>query len=151
MLLQEEIELDPNARGYDGMTDLEVAQDMNTAYVDAPLRKVTTGEYRDWASVNGRALKIQAGITGGTGDDEKNTCYLWDLMLRAWQEGPDPANSIHVAQVDLMIADGILSASDKSALVSAATDQITRAAELGFQRIREGYVQQARALPPLGT
>jgi hypothetical protein len=144
--IRAELDSDPNARGYAGMTDLEAAQDMNTAYVDAPLRKVTAAEYRDWASVNGRALNIVDGITSGANEDTKNTCYLWDLMLQAGQEGPNPANSIHVAQVDLLVAQSVLEASDKTALVNAATDQITRAQELGLPHIREGYVQRARAL-----
>jgi hypothetical protein len=141
-----EIDTDELVRGYDGMSNKEVADDMNTAYIDAPLRKVTPAEYLNWASFNGRALKIKDGITTGANDDTKNTCYLWDLMLQAGQTGPDPGNATHVAQVDLMVSQGVLEASDKAALVSVATDQITRCMDIGVPPAKEGYIERARAL-----
>lgn len=142
--LAAELTDDTLARGYSAMTDAEAAADLNTVY-RTRLRPLSMMELREWAGLNARGFKIYSAISDGTKtDQQRNVAYVADKLLGTDNGTLDPRNDLHVAMVDTLVSAGIISADDKAALVAKATDNISRANELGLGTIREGDIQVVR-------
>ena len=109
------------------------------------LRAVSMRELREWAAIGARAFKIRQGIDNtGLTDQQRNLCLIGDKLLGTDDGNLDPSNSAHVAFVNELVAAGVLSAGDRTALVMKATDNISWAEELGFGTVKVGHVQMAR-------
>jgi hypothetical protein len=126
-ILKTEIATDPLSRGYSGMTDLEVANDLNTEY-----RTKARDTVQGWEIFN---------VT----DDAEYTA-LTDLQKSGWDalcaiEQIDTASGIAKSRESELFGGGTTTRSNLVALKSPAA---SRAAELGLSFIYEGNVQEAR-------
>ena len=127
--------------------DDATAADQLNAVNRTRLRSLSMQELREWAGLNARGFKIYSAISdAGKSDQERNVAYVADKLMGTDDGSLDPDNALHVAMVDMLVSGGIISASDKTALVTKATENISRATELGFGIVRVGTVAQARAL-----
>lgn len=107
---------------------------------------ITVTELREWAATNARAFKLDSARTTGSTDQVKSLAIIGMSVLNSGPEGLDPANATHVALVNELVADGVWSAADRTALIAKATKVLSRAEILSLGRVRAGEVAQARAL-----
>lgn len=128
--LKAEIDADPLTRGYSGMSDAQVAVDLNTAY-----------RSRNRTSLTGDALFTATDSTDFTGltDHKRELWVSWTS-----KDSVDPWNASNVSFVTWIFGGGSTSLSNLAAL---RTESISRAAELGFPEVNASNVQGARALP----
>ncbi len=114
------------------------------------LRPLSMMELREWAGLSGRGFAIYSAIADtGLTNQQRNVAYVADKLLGTDDGNLDPGNALHVGMVDVLVSASIISAADKTALVTKATDNVSRAEELekefGASVVREGDVQIARA------
>lgn len=134
----------PNSGAYP-LDDQAAADVLNTAN-RTRLRAVSMTELREWAALNARAFKLRVGIDNtGLSDQVRNLCIILDSILGTDDGKLDPSNGLHVAMVNELVAAGVWSAADRTALVAAATDSITRGEELGLGHVQPGHVANAKA------
>jgi len=145
--LRAEIANDPLSRGYSGMTDLEVLESL----LEENRSRLGVLEHglliRTLAS-GGRLAKIQRAASAWA-DDTKDTATSVAMVALGFfnqaDSGLDPSQAADVALVNALVSTGTLSSDDRTALIDAATQTISRATELGLGHVRLGYVQKARA------
>lgn len=143
-VLKDEITNDPLGRGYTGMSNVAVVVDLNTVY-RPKLGSLTMSQVREWAGVNARGFNIMSGISNtALSDQQRNVCYIADKFIGTDAGELDPANNLHVGMIQELVAAGIITSADKNALVTKATINISRATELGLDRVRVGHVQDVR-------
>lgn len=134
----------PDTGAYDADNAFAAAQ-LN-AVNRTRLRAVSMTELREWAAVGARAFKIQAGIANvGLTDQQRSLCIIADKLLGTDDGELDPSNSEHVALINELVDASVLDAADKTALIAKATDDVSRAVELGLGVVKVGHVEQARA------
>lgn len=126
-ILRSEILVDPLVRGYLGMTDLEVADDLNTEY-----RTKTRGNVAGWEIFN---------VT-----DDVEYAALTDLEKASWDalcgiEQIDTGNGVAKAKEAELFGGGTTTRSNLSTLQNPAA---SRATELGLPFVYEGHIQEAR-------
>ena len=134
----------PNTGAYsadDGIAASEI-----NAINRSRVRAITIGELREWAAENARAYKLHQAQESGATDQVKNLAIIGMAILNAGQTGLDPSNQMHVAMVNGLVAGGVWNVADREALISKATDDVSRANELGFGRVKRGHIQMARAM-----
>lgn len=128
-IIKTEIDGDPLTRGYAGMTDEAVADDLNTVYRTANKGSLTGSllfeatDNTEWAALT---------------DNKKS---LWISFCN--KTSVDPFNSSVVAFVQYIFGGGSTTVTN---LNSLRTENISRAAELGVGSVRPGDVAQARSL-----
>ena len=175
--LKSEIDTDPLARGYAGMTDQQVADDMNLFNRDAPatsqaiLQYLTLERFRQ-GSLYGRLMMVA--LSRPVRDGASNWSIppvplgVSDADIAITQEHIAAANAIlRYADVDVAttvtlldtrfdaLLDDIgptgceaIGANDKTALQALSQNQQSRAMELGIGgHIKESDVAFARSLP----
>lgn len=109
------------------------------------LRSVNMAELREWAAVGARAFKIRQGMDDtGLSSQQRNLCVILDKLMGTDDGFLDPSNPAHVTLVNELVVADVLSDNDKTALVAKATDPISRATEVGLERVKPGKVQTAR-------
>lgn len=126
-ILKAEISGDPLARGYSGMSDLEVADDLNTVY------RTITMEYVSGSDIFNATDDIEYGA-------------LTDAQKAAWDrlcgiESIDTTSGIAKSREVELFGPGTNTRSNLQALKII---DVSRAAELLLPIVREGNVQEAR-------
>ena len=126
-ILAAELADDPLDRGYDGMTDQQAADDLNTAYRSANVDAVSSADVYD--------AIVPAEYTGLTAAQKSILSDIFSLSeVRVQGNTRDALLAIFGA--------GTTTRTNLAALTTAS---ITRAAELGLPAIHAGDVAAARA------
>ena len=125
-ILKIELTDDPLGRGYSGMSDIDAANDLNTAY-----------RSQNKSSLNGNSLFTATDSTefAGLTEEKRSLWVSWCSTDR------DPFNTENIAFVN-WIFDG--ASATLTALAAIRTENISRASELGIGTVKEGYVALAR-------
>lgn len=129
-IIKTEIDTDPLARGYSGMSDQEIADDMNTAYRERNRTSMTASEVynlidqTDWAGVV----------------DPADRQEIWDILHLGDNINPFGREAARF----LAIFGG--GSATIAALNAARKELISRATELGLSRVKVGHVQEAKLL-----
>jgi len=142
-LLKSEIDSDPLGRNYSAMSDEQVAQSLNNEDRSKTV-PISSAELLAWSAGNGRLAAIKAAIDGGVDKTAKSLAEAAYMMISRDGSSLDLSLADRVAMLDGLVAYGILSADDKSDLVSKSTVSCSRAEELSLGRVRAGDVIQAR-------
>lgn len=129
MALRTEITTDPLSRGYSGMTDLEVANDLNTEY-----RTITRDTVQGYEIFNETDDVEYAALT----DAQKSA---WDALCAIDQI--NTANGVAKAREAEIFGAGTTTRSNLIALKNPAA---SRAVELGLGFIKAGHVQLVRGI-----
>lgn len=126
--LRTEIDSDPLARGYVGMTDAEVAESLNTA-----------NRSRNRSSMTGSEILNEIDATEWASRTDAQRQTVWDICH---------LGTINPFGIEATLMIGVFGGGSATiaALAAARTETVTRAQELGLGVVREGTVQQARAL-----
>ena len=129
--LTAELQSDPTGVGYAGMTDAEAAAAMNAAT-----------RTRLAATIDSAALyeAIVPAEFGALSADEKQ--LVRDLFTLGTVHVRDGSNGRAVLLATFGAQSGTI-----AALIEAATERISRAAELGLPPVDAAHVQSARATP----
>ena len=145
--LRQELENDPLGRGYATMDDAQVLASLREK--NRPkLKALSSAELLAWSGSNNRKRKIFAGITSGPNDDIKNICDVATELLRRDNTELDLNRADRVQMAQGLVAGGILTEADYTALVTMATYNVSRLEELGMQDFHEGDIQCARKTGP---
>ncbi len=143
--LKAELTEDPLEQDYASMSDVEATASLN-ALTRTRLRAVSMTELREWAAINARAFKVRAGIDNGTlTDQQRNLCLIADKLLGTDDGNLDPSNAAHITFVNELVSAEVLNADDRDALITKATEHISRATELGLGVVKAGHVERVRA------
>lgn len=128
-VLHDELTNDPLGRGYGSMTDIEAANDLNTAY-----------RTRIASFMSGDQIFQQTDPTefAGLADHKQD---LWVSFCS--RDSVDPSSSANVEFVKWIFGSQSTTISN---LNTARSEDITRAEELGLGEVNEGDVYKARAL-----
>lgn len=138
--LRQEIISDPLGRGYVGMTDGQVAADLNTSYRSRKLR-LKPAALLSWAGASSRYAKIQD-ATANSSNAIRSSAYS---LLRFLEIGElDLADAAHDSLIDGLVTGTILTPADRAALVSEATKSLSRADELDLPVVKPYHVAKAR-------
>ena len=126
-MLATEVLTDPLGRGYSGMSDLEVADDLNTEY-----------RTRTRATVFGYEIFNET--------DDAEYAALTDAQKSSWDalcgiEQIDTSNGVAKAREAELFGSGTTTRSNLAALKNPVA---SRAAELGLPFVYEGHIQEAR-------
>jgi hypothetical protein len=142
--LRDELTDDPVAMGYSGMNDVSATEALNSQDRDM-LGPVGMTALREWAAIGARAFKVRRGIADpALSNQVRSLCIIADQLLGTDDGVLDPSNQKHLDLVNELVAAGVLSATDRTALAQKATTIVSRAAEIGLPRIRSGNVMEAR-------
>jgi len=108
------------------------------------IRALSMTEVREWSGVGARAFKIRQGITTSSTDQIKSLCIIADAILSTDDSKLDPDNPLHVGMISELVSGGVLSTGDRTALITKATESISRATKLGLGTVKAGHVEEAR-------
>ena len=126
--LADEINSDPLARGYSGMSDQQVADDLNTSYRTKNRDRMSGTEIADAiaaADYNALADAQKDRVIGLTNRDSINPFgFSATVMIDVFGAGSDTITALQAARVD----------------------SITRAAELFGKEVKVGHVKDARTI-----
>lgn len=142
--IDREIKSDPLSRGYSSMT-AEQAQTSLLAVNRSRNKPLDATALNTWAAQNGRHAKLRRAAldpsatftpTAGGGavtlsDDVASVAISAYRMLERSDSYIDVTDAASLAFVDALITAGVWVAEDKAALISAGTETISRAAEIG--------------------
>lgn len=140
MSLATELATDPIARGYSGMTDAQAADNLTTV-ADRPwLRTLDAGDLNAWAAGAARYRKLEKAMEGvapvGVTDETRSIARAAWRMVDRDSSQFEPNNAEQEGLVDALVAAGVLTAGDKTALWTRATELVTRAEELRLLNVR---------------
>lgn len=132
--LANEIANDPLGRGYDGMSDIAVADSINTSNRPA-FKPVDVTAIRRYLLLNGLMPGIKdAKVNGATAQIKKVADTIIDtLNPNAFEQISleDPTVFTAVSNmIDVMVAAGVVTSTDKTNILSLRNTTRTRAAEL---------------------
>lgn len=137
--IRDEIDTDPLTRGYAGMSDLAVADSMNTVNIAST---VDTSP----ASLLG-AIKAPAWPQGGANADTRaDEQAARDYVIALCSLDAVPLTEVEVQTKLTGVTNGIFSGATKTSIEALWATTISRAQELKLGKVREGTVAQARAL-----
>jgi len=125
-ILKTEIDTDPEGRGYSGMTNLEIANDLNVVYRTKNKTSMTGSEI-----LNAIVIAEWTPLT----DAQKRT--VWDVVHLS------DINPFGV-EAQLLIAVFGAGSNTIAALADARKDDVSRATELGIPYVYEGHVIDAK-------
>ena len=135
--LRVEITTDPLSRGYASMTDEEIAISLNEENRSI-LTPIASTELLAW-SAPGRLFKIKSAIENGASDEIKSIAEAAYLLVTR------DSTSLDLSLPDRMLfLDSLVSAEDRTSLISIATQPVSRGFEVGIGFVRPGEVSQAR-------
>jgi hypothetical protein len=133
MTLRDELNNDTLARGYAGMTDEQAAASINTKNRPSMLT-LDAGALNAWAAGSGRYRKLETAMEGtapsGISDATRSMARAAWRMVDRDSTQFDPNDAEQEGLVDALVAAGVLSAADKTALWARAAELISRADEL---------------------
>jgi len=168
--IKAEIDADPLTRGYAGMTDVQVADDMNTVYRDGTAdagalftylaqQKAREDPAEGTAShIYGRlkraaqgALGAETFYVGGANltSNRKDGCATLLHMTEGDRLGAasEVMTKAEITDIlDEVIAAGVMKPADRTAIIGLSQNKQSRASELGLGRVRTGNVTTARAM-----
>lgn len=127
MILKAEIEADPLSRGYSGMTDLEVATELNIIYREVDVEFVTGQEIfeavvpSEYNALTDKQINLLHAIMG-LGSISVNGTNTRTALLSMFGSGTTTRSNLAVLQ----------------------KRDVSRAEELGLPFVYEGHVQEAR-------
>ena len=113
---------------------------------------ISSGELLAWSAGAGagdrpRIIKIEQGTTAAD-EQVAAICKVAEGTIKRDGTELDLLKLDRVAMVAALVAAGVLSQADSDSLYALATQQISRADEIGLSNVRAGTVEQARALTP---
>jgi len=125
---------------YTGMSDADAAAALNAQNV-ATFQKVEYSDVASYLMLVEKYLPISESATASAKSFmlAMNTFETFDLRK------PGVETAV-VNLLDALIVDGLITASDKAAILALADDTISRAQELGLPVVRPGHVETARAI-----
>jgi len=126
--------------------DIAVAAGQLNAVNQTRVRAIDITELREWASEDERAYKLFQAQTTGETDQIKNLAIVGISMLNSGQTGLDPSNEMHVEMVNGLVAGGVWTSDDRTALIAKASDDMSRAEKIGIGMVQPGNVTQAREI-----
>jgi hypothetical protein len=140
-----ELQTDPLSRGYSGMTDGEVADDINSRY-RSRRRDTTPGVYSEWLTATGIRFKMEdAADDPNTPKPVKQRIGVafgieWNPHLTSvgWQLGDGLAA--------YLLAAGVVTADEATSFTTITSEPVSRATELGIGVVGDGHVKSAREL-----
>lgn len=127
--LKAEIDSDPDGRGYAGMTDVEIAVDLNLPRIDRDRSGVQATEVYN---------AIDQGEWAALTDADRQE--IWDILHMGGTLNPFGREAIRFQAI--FPQPGIT----LSALNAMRVEQISRAADLGLGVVRAGHVAIAKAI-----
>lgn len=142
-ILRNELLTDPASLGYAGKTDQECLTILQTPNRPRQ-RTLTTTDLLEWSGTNQRFNKIKTASNNATDTAAKNFAAIMLTLLQSPGVNLDMKRSASLALVDGLIAQNVLIAADKTALVTAATENVDRFTELGIPEYQLGDVTRAR-------
>jgi hypothetical protein len=126
-VLKIEIQSDPDTRGYSGMTDAEVADDLNLVRKDRNLTSMTASEVAN--SIDNTEW------TALTADEQRK---IWDVLHMG--------SALNPFGIEATIFNNVFGAGATiTALQAARIEQISRATELSLGHVKVGHVEMALA------
>ena len=131
-ILKDEITNDPLSRVYSGMTNIEVANDLNSIY-RVRNRTIMTGA-EIWAQTVASEYNALSELA------DLNEKHKWISFCGILEH--DPFGNSAQFVIDIFGA----GSTTVSNLASSRVEAISRSTELGFSCIREGDVEHARSL-----
>ena len=130
--INREIKTDPLGVGYAGMTADQAQASLLTVNRtrNKPLDAIALNA---WAAGGGRHAKIRraAFIDDTLSDEVASVAMSAYRMLERSESHIDVTDAASLAFLDALIAAGVLSAADKTALIDAGTETVSRASEIG--------------------
>jgi hypothetical protein len=125
---------------YTGLSDADAAAALNAQTV-ATFQKVEYSDVASYLMLVEKYLPISESATasGKAFMLAMSTFQTFDLRK------PGVETAV-VNLLDALIVDGLITASDKAAILALADDTISRAQELGLPVVRPGHVETARAI-----
>lgn len=144
-ILRDELNTDTLVRGYSGMSDEQVVTDIMTLY-RTKKSPVNMTELREWAAIDERAININAAITTGSTQQIKNVALVADKLLGASEGNLNPGNQAHIDLITVLVDGSVITAADRTALITKSTSNISRAEELGLGKVQLGHVILARMI-----
>ena len=127
--LKTELDAGHPVTGAYNVDDALAAGELN-AVNQTKVRAISITELREWASENARAFNLfNAQTTGGTGDTDqvRSLAIVGMSILNSGTGNLDPSNDTHVDLVNELVAGGVWSAADRTALIAKASDDMSRA------------------------
>lgn len=139
--LRNEIETDPLGRGYAGMTNEQIAADLNTTY-RTRLKPLGMSDLLLWAGQHDILLKL---------DNNKDTQGIAGVVrvaqaILSTGIAVDLNHAGTTSLLDALVGAGVFTVDDKTALVALATEHLSRADELRLGGVViPGHVTEALA------
>ncbi len=139
--LKQELVSDPLGRGYAGMTPSQVAASLNT-----PDRAIVVP-----TMVNARRLMKELGPVDGAAILDKLQAasqtappVRWAMAFLTSESGIDVGDPATRAQLDRLVANGVLTQTEASRIKAIAGRTVSRAQELGLPEVRAWHVEHIR-------
>jgi len=145
-VLREEILTDPLGRGYAGMTDEQVAEDLNTAYRTIKQR-IKLKDLVSYLLKNDLWFAIREAAADPTHTAHRAAVYALDLVDFAKADMLDDIDSDDAtfrALFQQLISGGIMTSTQGQEILAMAYVTMTRAEELGLGVVKPGHVRKAR-------
>jgi hypothetical protein len=137
--LKIELEIDPLNRGYSNMTTEEIITSLNTPNIPR-YKSLTSAELLAWAASNRRRKKLVNASLNHVSEDIQNLAEVAVILLDRDGTQIDLNLPDRVQMVEILVAAGVLDASDKTDLYALATYNISRNQELNLGEIMNGDV-----------
>lgn len=115
-VLKAEVTTDPLSRGYAGMTDAQVAADLNLAIYPLVNPVVSLKTLGIWAAKTGVRAKIAAAAANSQSAVQSVCLSLQDLFTGLAGPGLDLSNSDNLAMMSALQTAGIMSSADATSL-----------------------------------
>ena len=147
--LSEEITVDPIVRGYSGMTDAEVAFDINLEYRDKNypiLLDAVNYAIRENGKWTEYSESAELQTTPGTYDNQSMHEFMDMFTGFTYLPSVDMQAAYMDGLIDAMVAEGSMSGPVSTALKAFGLKTVSRGVELGLGEIRVGDVVTARIL-----
>ena len=130
---------------YTRLSDIEARDVLNAETIDSN-QPITSAELLAWAGKDGRYARIATAADNTTLPDEvRSVAMAARKLIDRDSTVLDLSLTDRAAMLDALVQASILTADDRESLYSCGTVKISRAAELGFGKIKRGYIQRARA------
>jgi hypothetical protein len=143
LILRNELLNDPVPMGYAGKTDQQCL-DLLTAKTRSRLRALTTTDLLRWAGASQRYLALK-NASNAADSQTKNLASVF-LILIGEPGIPCDLNLIEFKNmIDALVTAAVLTAGDRTALNTLATETIDRFTELGIPEYQLADVTRARS------
>lgn len=145
-LLRNELLTDPLARNYAGMTDAQCLASLKTKNRPRTIA-LSTLDLLEWSGSNQRFLKIRTAANVAANDTQtENVAAVMLVLLQTPGVALDMRRQAVRDMVDFLVTQSVLTAADRTALQTLATENISRATELGLleEFLHEAAITKAR-------